>query len=208
MIKTVHYLSKERIVAFSDGVIAIIITLMVLDIHFPKIEEGLSAHEIWRHLSAMLPSVIAYMISFYGLGVFWVNHHHFFHMVKHSDRNLLWLNLNLLFWLSLIPLPTSYLAEHYNEAEATTLYGGVMFVGHASFGLLFAYASRTGLILEKYNKKRIKQIVLKIILSCVLWLVAIGLGYISTYLSYALVLLIALLYFLPQNLELEDEDVK
>jgi uncharacterized membrane protein len=204
MIKTVQFLSKERIVAFSDGVIAIIITLMILDIHLPVIAKGSASHEVWMQLSTMLPSVIAYMISFYGLGVFWVNHHHFFHMVKHSDRNLLWLNLNLLFWLSIIPLPTSYLAVHYNEPEATTLYGSVMFMGHASFGLLFSYASKMDLILEKYSKRRIKQIIQKIILSCALWLTSIALGYISTYISFGLVLLIALLYFLPQNLELEE----
>src|ERR1700741_533792 len=136
MIKTIQYLSKERIVAFSDGVIAIIITLMILDIHFPDIALDLSSSEIWIQLSGMLPQIIAYSVSFYGLGIFWINHHHFFHMIKHSDRNLLWLNLNLLFWLSLIPLPTSYLANHYDSPIATTLYGTVMLISHSSFGLL------------------------------------------------------------------------
>ncbi len=205
MIKTVHYLSKERIVAFSDGVIAIIITLMILDIHFPKITNTLTGNEIWLELSKMLPSIFAYMVSFYGLGVFWVNHHHFFFMVKHSDRNLLWLNLNLLFWLSLIPLPTSYLAEHYNSPIATTLYGAIMFLCHTSFGLLFSYASKNDLIVNKYSKKRIKQIIRMIIFSCILWLIAIAVGYISTYFSYGLTLLIALLYFLPQNIEVDEE---
>jgi uncharacterized membrane protein len=205
MIKTIQYLSKERIVAFSDGVIAIIITLMILDIHFPKIPEGLSGNEIWMELAKMTPSLIAYMVSFYGLGIFWINHHNFFHMVKHSDRNLLWLNLNLLFWLSLLPLPTSYLAEHYDSPIATTLYGAVMFMCHTSFGMLFSYASKKELILDKYNKKRIKQIIRMILVSCIIWLTSIAVGYISTYISYALTLLIAVLYFLPQNIEVDEE---
>jgi uncharacterized membrane protein len=205
MIKTVQYLSKERIVAFSDGVIAIIITLMILDIHFPKIAEVSTSNETWLALSNMIPSLIAYLVSFYGLGIFWINHHNFFHMVKHSDRNLLWLNLNLLFWLSLIPLPTSYLANHYASPIATTLYGTVMFMCHASFGMLFSYASRNQLVMDKYNKKRIKQIIRMIIISCVLWLTSVAVGFISTYFSYGLTLLIALLYFLPQNIEIEEE---
>jgi uncharacterized membrane protein len=205
MIKTIQYLSKERIVAFSDGVIAIIITLMILDIHFPKIAPDSLGNATWMELSKMIPSLIAYMVSFYGLGIFWINHHNFFHMVKHSDRNLLWLNLNLLFWLSLLPLPTSYLAEHYDSPIATTLYGAVMFMCHTSFGMLFSYASRNELVLDTYSKKRIKQIMRMIIISCALWLTSIALGYISTYISYALTLLIAVLYFLPQNLEVDEE---
>ena len=208
MIKTVHYLSRERIVAFSDGVIAIIITLMILDIHFPNIAKEADSHEIWNRLSGMLPQIIAYGVSFYGLGIFWINHHHFFHMIKHSDRNLLWINLNLLFWLSLIPLPTAYLAEHYDSAEATALYGSVMLISHISFGLLVLYASKKNLILDNYNKNAIKRIFRMIVLSCILWVIAIAVGYFSTYISYGIILLIAIFYFLPQNLELHEDKSK
>lgn len=207
MVKTVQYLSRERIVAFSDGVIAIIITLMILDIHFPHISHETASNEVWVALSNMFPQIIAYAVSFYGLGIFWINHHHFFHMIKHSDRNLLWLNLNLLFWLSLIPLPTSYLAEHYDSAIATTLYGSVMLISHSSFGLLVFYASKKNLIVDNHSKDAIKRILRMIIISCILWLTAIAVGYFSTYISYGIILLIAVFYFLPQNLQL-DEDAK
>lgn len=206
MIKTIKYLSKERIVAFSDGVIAIIITLMVLDIHWPHIPEGLSTKETWMEISKMLPNIIAYMTSFYGLGIFWSNHHHFFHMVKHSDINLIWLNLNLLFWLSMIPLPTSYVAEHYDSAIATTLYGGVMLISHFSFGLLVFYAYTKNLILNNYNQKAIKKILIMIVVSCCLWLTAIAVGYYSTYISYIIILAIAVAYALPKDLEVDEED--
>jgi uncharacterized membrane protein len=206
MIKTVEFLNKERIVAFSDGVIAIIITLMVLDIHLPHIAKEASAYEIWHELSTMLPSIVAYGVSFYSLGIFWSNHHHFFFMVKHSDRNLLWLNLNLLFWLSLIPLPTSYLADHYDQPEATTIYGATMLICHFSFGLLVYYASKKNLILDNYSAKTIKKISTMILISCLLWLVSIAAGYYSTYISYGIILAIGIYYFLPQNLELVEEE--
>lgn len=205
MIKTVQYLSKERIVGFSDGVIAIIITLMILDIHFPPITNNSGSSETWTLLSGMLPQIIAYAVSFYGLGIFWINHHHFFHMIKHSDRNLLWLNLNLLFWLSLIPLPTAYLADHYDSPIATTLYGSVMLISHSGFGLLVFYASKKNLILDNYSKDAIKRILRMIIISCILWIVAIAVGYFSTYISFGIILLIAIFYVLPQNLELQEE---
>ncbi len=205
MIKTIQYLSKERIVAFSDGVIAIIITLMILDIHFPTIASESGSDKIWLQLSGMLPQIIAYSVSFYGLGIFWINHHNFFHMIKHSDRNFLWLNLNLLFWLSLIPLPTSYLANHYDSPIATTLYGTVMLISHASFGFLVLYASKKNLTLDNYNQASIRRILRTIIISCILWLTAIAVGYLSTYISYAIILMIAVAYFLPQNLELHHD---
>lgn len=205
MIKTVQYLSKERIIGFSDGVIAIIITLMILDIHFPPIPEDGLPSDKWTLLSGMLPQIIAYAVSFYGLGIFWINHHHFFHMIKHSDRNFLWLNLNLLFWLSLIPLPTAYLADHYDSAIATTLYGSVMLISHSSFGLLVLYASKKNLTLDNYNQASIKRILRTIVISCILWLTAIAAGYLSTYISYGIILMIAIAYFLPQNIELHDD---
>ncbi len=205
MIKTIQFLSKERIVAFSDGVIAIIITLMILDIHFPKTLSDSNSIETWSQLSGMLPQIIAYSVSFYGLGIFWINHHNFFHMIKHSDRNFLWLNLNLLFWLSLIPLPTSYLAEHYDSPIATTLYGTVMLLSHASFGLLVLYASKKNLTLDNYNQASIRRILRTIVISCILWLTAIAVGYLSTYISYIIILMIAVAYFLPQNLELHHD---
>lgn len=205
MIKTVKYLNKERVVAFSDGVIAIIITLMVLEIHLPHISNDLTSNEIWTELSTMIPSLLAYMASFYGLGIFWSNHHHFFYMLKHTDITLIWLNLNFLFWLSLIPLPTAFLAEHYDKAEATTIYGGMMLMSHFSIGLIVLYASRKNLILDNYNKKAIKKILIMIFASCALWITAIIVGYYSTYISYIIILIIAIAYALPKNLELHDD---
>lgn len=206
MKKKITNLSSERLVAFSDGVIAIIITLMILSIRFPDMPKDASSSEIWQQLSTMLPSIAAYIVSFFALGVFWANHHQFFHLTKFADRNLLWLNLNLLFWLSLIPLPTAFLADHYDKPEATTLYGSIMFLCNAFFGVMFYYANRNNLFLDKFNKKRVIQITRMIFWSCVLWLVSIIIGYISVYISYVLYLVIALMFFLPQNIELEDDE--
>src|SRR6187431_1272766 len=100
-------IKTERIEFFSDAVIAIIITLMVLEIRLPEIEDDESSAEIFHQLKEILPNIFAFMISFAVLGVYWVNHHQFFKAIEYSDWKLLWYNLHFLFWCSLIPLSTA-----------------------------------------------------------------------------------------------------
>ena len=93
-------IKTERIEFFSDAVIAIIITLMVLDIHLPKIEDNATSAQIFHQLKGVLPNIFAFMISFAVLGVYWVNHHQFFKAIEQADWKLLWYNLHFLFWCS------------------------------------------------------------------------------------------------------------
>src|SRR5690348_13719457 len=96
-------IGKSRMESFSDGVIAIIITLMIFNVKMPEVSSDLSSRETWSRLAAILPHFFAYSLSFILLGIYWVNHHHFFHSLSFTDRTILWYNLNLLFWLSILP---------------------------------------------------------------------------------------------------------
>src|SRR5690349_6850966 len=120
-------LSVNRLLSFSDGVIAIIITIMIFEIKAPAVDESAPSIEVWRGWLHLAPSLIAYALSFVMLGVLWVNHHQFFHQLKNIDRKLLWYNLHLLFWMCIIPVPTAFLGLHFHKPEATALYGFTMF---------------------------------------------------------------------------------
>jgi uncharacterized membrane protein len=107
---------KDRLLAFSDGVIAIIITIMVLEL---KVPHGASLHD----LAAVAPVFVSYVMSFIYISIYWNNHHHFLHLVRRVDGLILWANLHLLFWLSLVPFTTGWMGENNFASVPTALYG-------------------------------------------------------------------------------------
>ena len=109
-------MEKDRLLAFSDGVIAVIITIMVLELKAPH-DASLSS------LAEATPVFLSYVLSFLYVAIYWNNHHHFFHLVRHVNGAILWANLHLLFWLSLIPFATSWVGEHSASAVPTAVYG-------------------------------------------------------------------------------------
>jgi len=109
-------MDKGRLLAFTDGVIAIIITIMVLDLKVPQ-DASASA------LATVTPVFVSYVLSFLYVAIYWNNHHHFFHLVQHVDGTLLWANLNLLFWLSLVPFTTGWMGENHFAPLPTAMYG-------------------------------------------------------------------------------------
>ena len=122
-------MNTNRIEAFSDGVIAIIVTIMVLDLKAP--------HELdWRHLVQQLPTFLSYALSFLAVAIYWVNHHQLLHRLKHVTRGILWANLHLLFWLSLMPFVTSALGNCHAASAGVALYGAVSFVTAMAYWLL------------------------------------------------------------------------
>ncbi len=122
-------MGKGRLEAFSDGVIAIIITIMVLELKPP--------HEpSWAALSAEWPKLLSYVLSFVFVGVYWTNHHHLVHTVRHAGGAVIWLNLHLLFWLSLIPIVTTWLGETYPASTPTLVYGLVMLMAGVAYYFL------------------------------------------------------------------------
>jgi uncharacterized membrane protein len=125
-------MTKGRVEAFSDGVVAIIITVMVLEMKVPHGED-------WRALLPLWPVFLSYVLSFAIVGIYWNNHHHMFHAVKHVDGPVLWANLHLLFWLSLMPFATSWMGENHFAPLPVALYGvDLMLAGIAYFILTHA----------------------------------------------------------------------
>lgn len=122
-------MGTSRLEAFTDGVIAILITIMVLDLKVP--------HEpTWAALKPQVPILVTYALSFVFVGIYWNNHHHMFHLVKRVTGGILWANLNLLFWLSLIPFTTGWMGENRFDALPTAVYGAVLLAAALSYTLL------------------------------------------------------------------------
>jgi uncharacterized membrane protein len=109
-------MTTGRLEAFSDGVIAIIVTIMVLDLHAPS-------QPTWRALIKLAPIFLSYGLSFLVVAIMWVNHHHLIHVVREVTARLLWSNLNLLFWMSLVPFVTDFVGKNYHEPMVVALYG-------------------------------------------------------------------------------------
>ena len=127
-------LGTERIAAFSDGVIAIIITIMVLELRLP---EAAAKGEVWSSfLAPLAPKVAIYALSFFIVGALWINHHRLLSAVRRATPELMWLNLLLLFFISLVPLATAFLGEHPQLPRAISFYALIMALSSAVFGLL------------------------------------------------------------------------
>src|SRR6516164_7618490 len=124
-------MGTSRLEAFSDGVIAVIITIMVLELKVPR-DTTLTS------LLGILPQFLAYLLSFVVVAIMWVNHHHMLHIARRADARLLWSNNNLLFWMSLVPFVTAYMGNNYRDPRAVALYGAVLFCCGASFSFLRA----------------------------------------------------------------------
>jgi len=195
--------STQRIEAFSDGIFAFNATLLVLELHVPELTNG-SLETFLNNLMMMGPKFLGFFISFVTIAIFWVNHHHFFHALKATDRHILWWNLNLLFWLSLVPLPTYFLAQHPLKPEALALYGFNGFTASLSFTLMGHYARAKKLMHHKLSKRRGRRLNRMNWTGISLYFISIFAGYLSVYISYAIFIMIPAMYFIPQKIELED----
>ena len=188
--KTREITSSNRLEAFSDGVFAIIITIMVLDLRLPA-AEGVGA------LLRLRPVALSYMLSFFVLAIYWLNHHRTFHIVKRVGTVVLWANIVLLFCLSSVPFFTAYMGEHHVNALSVALYAGDMFVCClAAMGLRFAMIHE-----NPSNDRAIRAMsragVRKNALSLLFYGAAVPLAGVSTGLALILVSATAAVYVLP-----------
>src|SRR5690349_17740264 len=122
-------MSKNRLEAFSDGVIAILITIMVLELKVPHGDDLAALLTVW-------PVMSSYVLSFVYLGIYWNNHHHMLHMVSHINGKILWANLHLLFWLSLVPFATGWMGENHFAPTPTAAYGVVLLLAGVAYTIL------------------------------------------------------------------------
>jgi uncharacterized membrane protein len=181
---------KERLTAFSDGVIAIIITIMVLELKAP-------AGADWAALAGLLPVFLSYVLSFVYVAIYWNNHHHLLHTVKRVNGVILWANTHLLFWLSLIPFATAWLGETHFTALPTALYGLALLMASLAYFLL----ERT--IVRAQGRESILRRVLgadiKGKISPVLYALGIGLAFVHPWISDGLYVVVAVMWFIPDR---------
>jgi uncharacterized membrane protein len=181
---------KTRLEAFSDGVIAIIITIMVLEL---KVPHGVDL----AALKPLLPVFMSYVLSFVYVGIYWNNHHHLFHATQHVNGAIMWANLHLLFWLSLIPSVTAWMGENHFAALPTALYGVVLLMAGVSYtllqGAIIAKQGPGSLLAGAVGSDR------KAKLSLLCYALAIGLSFVSRWLADALYVLVAAIWLIPDR---------
>jgi uncharacterized membrane protein len=193
-----HYISptntqvmqKGRLEAFSDGVLAIIITIMVLEI---KVPHG----ALFKDLLPLVPVFLSYVLSFIFIGIYWNNHHHMMHTVTHVNGGILWANLHLLFWLSLVPFVTGWIGENHFGPQPMALYGFVLFMSGMGFIILqkriIKSQGANSVLAHALGKDR------KGLLSPVLYALGIVFSWINVWLSGAMYVLVALMWLIPDK---------
>ena len=183
-------MGKDRLAAFSDGVIAILITIMVLELRVPHGAD-------WAALVRLVPSLLTYVMSFVYLAIYWNNHHHLLYTVTRVDGLILWANSHLLFWLSLIPAATAWMGENLSAPVPTAVYGGVLLMPAIAYYLLQkAIVHRQGAhsVLAKALGSDIKGKI-----SPVLYVAGIVLAFVSPWISIAIYALVAVMWLVPDR---------
>ncbi len=197
-----HSLSTRRIEAFSDGVFAIIVTLLVLDLKIPDIVVAMTNTVAINVLVHLIPQFLSFVLSFFIVCIFWVNHHHFFYSLKKSYRKLLWLNNLLLFWLCFIPFPTAFLGRFPTNEIAVLLFGLVLFFAGGSFSLMIHYAMFGGNLVDEHismDERITAQ--RRSYWGVGLYAVSILLAPFSVYLSLIIFFFVPLYYFVPRRIQ-------
>ena len=183
-------MNKGRFEAFSDGVIAVIITIMVLEMKVPH-GESIEA------LAPVIPVFLSYVLSFVYVGIYWNNHHHMLHATSHVTGTMLWANLHLLFWLSLIPFATGWMGENHFAAAPTALYGAVLLMAAIAYWILEQL-----IIASQGSQSLLKKAVggdWKGKLSPLLYATAIPMAFVSKWISLGLYVFVALLWLVPDR---------
>jgi uncharacterized membrane protein len=183
-------MGKDRLTAFSDGVIAIIITIMVLELKVPHGAE-------WTALIGVATHFLSYVLSFVYLAIYWNNHHHLLHTVARVDGLILWANCHLLFWLSLIPAATAWMGENFLASIPTAVYGGILLMPAIAYFLL------QKAIMRKQGAHSVLASALgsdiKGKISPILYIAGITLAFVSPWLSIAIYVLVAVMWLVPDR---------
>jgi uncharacterized membrane protein len=183
-------MKTSRMEAFSDGVLAIVITIMVLEMKVPHGDD-------WSALTPMFPVFGSYVMSFVYIGIYWNNHHHLLHATDNITGKVLWTNLHLLFWLSLIPFVTGWMGENHFTALPTALYGTVLLMAAIAWLLLQA-----SLVSCAVNNKRLREAIGKDAKgkwSVVLYVASIGLSFVQPWVAVTIYAGVALMWFIPDR---------
>jgi uncharacterized membrane protein len=187
-------MTKTRLEAFSDGVLAIIITIMVLELKTPH-----STH--WEAIKPLIPVFTSYLLSFIMVAIYWGNHHHLLHTVSHINSRIIWANMHLLFWLSLIPFATGWVGENNFDTISVAVYATVLAICAIAYYILLRnivashpHNTSLKLPLEKQSRKGF--------ISLIGYLLAIPAAFVNSLISVLIFVLIAILWWIPdRNIE-------
>ncbi len=168
----------DRIVNLSDGVFAIALTLLVLDIRVPEIPERMVAGELAHQLFDLWPKYVGYLLSFGGIGIFWVIHHSIFRNMGSYDRNLIWLNFLFLMFVSFVPFPTSLLGEYGNHQLPVAIYAGTLAIGRLLLTALYWYATSRDHLAEE-DPARVRFFLIRGLTIPLIFLLSIGISFLS-----------------------------
>jgi uncharacterized membrane protein len=183
-------MNKDRLEAFSDGVIAILITIMVLEL---KIPHGVD----WESLRPIVPVFLTYVLSFINIGIYWNNHHHMLSATHQINGKILWANMHLLFWLSLIPFVTGWMGENHFAPLPTAVYGAVLLLAAIAY-----YILQKLIIAQQGPNSKLEAAVGKDIkgkISPLVYIVAIPLAFVHQWISDGLYVLVALMWLIPDR---------
>ncbi len=183
-------MTRARLEAFSDGVIAILITIMVLELHVPHGSD-------LRALRPILPLFVSYVLSFVFLGIYWSNHHHMFHLVHHVNGKILWANLHLLFWLSIVPFATGWMGENEFAQLPTAVYGIILFMAAIAWTIL-----KNLIIADQGPRSELAAAFgndVKGKISALLYAGAIPLAFLNQWIAYAIYIIVALIWLAPDR---------
>jgi uncharacterized membrane protein len=192
-------LNTNRLVAFSDGVFAVAITLLVLNLQVPQIATG---SELVSKVGALWPKLLSYALSFVIVGIYWVAHHNTFHYIKRSDRNLLWLNILLLMCIVFLPFPTALLGQYPEQRVAVIIYAGTLVITGLVLQSLWWYATSEYRLVDRTIDPRLVQRATRRNLTApLIYLLAIGISLFSVPASFVLFFLVPVYYILPGRID-------
>lgn len=194
------YFSKSRVEAFSDGIFAIIVTLLVLEIKVPEIHDHNSIRAVTNALISLLPKIFSWIVSFLIVSVIWVNHHRIFQQIKTITHALFWLNANLLLWCSFIPFPTALMGDYFKNPVSLILFGVILSLMASSFSMMrFSMLRNKEILHEDVDINEFKKATRKSILfGPILYLSGAALSLIHPYVSFCIFLVIPV-YFIFFN---------
>ncbi len=202
-----NYFTKSRVETFSDGVFAIIITLLILEIKVPEMHAPVTIRELAGKLLDIIPKFIAWVISFLTVAVIWVNHHRLFESLKHINHGIFWLNANLLLWVSFLPFPTALMGDYPQNSLAVSFYGLSSFMMGIAFLIFRIYMWKFPEITNDFTKDELWRGVRNVFLfGPFTSLIGAATAWIHPFIAFAFYALVTIYFIFPKSTALEKTD--
>jgi len=195
-------ISTTRLENFSDGVFAIVLTLLAFQFKIPKFSHDASIVYNFNELLNIVPYLLGFIFSFFFIAVFWVNHHHLYHAVKEANRTMLWYNIHFLFWVTMLPFAIAMVGDHPHVPLAAVCLGIVIFMASVAAYLLLRYSYvKSKLVDETLSNDSIQNGLIKNIIAVVVTFIGILIALKWVYISYCIYFVVLIIFLIPQKME-------